>query len=160
MKILSSNGFGIDIGALYRVDNNWNVSFMLSDLNSKYEWDTSPIYDQEGMTTTDKFPLLKKIGVSYFNPEIKLLTALEFENSNAGTNIIRLGAEYNIYDGLFLRGGIDQFNLSNTDAAFKPSLGFSYAKNFDDFILSVDYAFMIEQYSSSDRHIVGININF
>lgn len=157
---ISSNAFGIDIGALYRVDNNWNVSLMLSDLNSKYEWDTSPIYDQEGFPTTDKFPLLKKIGVSYFNPELKLLTAIEFENSNAGTNILRLGAEYNIYDGLFLRGGIDQFNLNNVDAAFKPSLGFSYAKNFDDFILSVDYAFMLEQYSSSDRHIVGININF
>lgn len=157
---ISSNAFGIDIGALYRVNDNWNVSLMLSDLNSKYEWDTSPIYDQEGLTTTNNFPLLRKIGISYFNPELKLLTAIEFENSNEGTNILRFGAEYNIYDGLFLRGGIDQFNLSNIDAAFKPSLGFSYAKKIDDFILSVDYAFMIEQYSSSDRHIVGININF
>jgi len=157
---ISSNAFGIDIGALYRIDNNWNVSLMISDLNSKYEWDTSPIYDQQGLKTIDNFPILKKIGVSYFNPEIKLLTAIEFENSNAGTNIIRFGAEYNIYDGLFLRGGIDQFNLSNTDAAVKPSLGFSYAKKIDDFILSVDYAFMIEQYSSSDRHVIGLNFNF
>ena len=101
---------------------------MLSDLNSQYEWDTAPIYQQQGLTTNDKFPLLKKIGVSYYKPEIKLLTAIEFENSNAGTNIIRLGAEYNIYENLFLRGGIDQFNLSNTDAGLKPSLGFSYSK--------------------------------
>lgn len=157
---ISSNGFGLDIGTLYKVNDNWNVSLMLSDMNSKYEWDTSPIYDIQGLTTTDEFPLLKKIGVSYYNPEIKLLTAIEFENSNAGTDILRLGAEYNIFDGLFLRGGIDQFNLSNIDAAFKPSLGFSYAKSFDNYTLSVDYAFMVEQYSSSDRHIIGLNINF
>ena len=66
---------------------------------------------KKGLTTTDKFPLLKKVGISYYNPEIKLLTSIEFENSNAGTNIIRFGAEYNIYENLFLRGGIDQFNI-------------------------------------------------
>ncbi len=157
---ITSSGLGIDIGTLYKINNNWNVSLMISDLNSKYEWDTSPVYDQQGLTTTDKFPVLKKIGVSYNYPELKLLTAIEFENSNAGTNIIRAGAEYNIYEGLFIRCGIDQFNLNNIEAAFKPSLGFSYAKSFSDFTLSVDYAFMVEQYSSSDRHIIGININF
>ena len=157
---VKSNGLGLDIGALYIVNDNWNVSLMISDLNSEYSWDTSPIYDQQGLTTTDKFPLLKKIGVSYNNPEIRLLTAIEFENSNAGTNIIRIGAEYNIYENLFLRGGIDQFNLSNTDAELKPSLGFSYAKSFGDWIFGVDYAFMMEQYSPSDRHIIGLNINF
>lgn len=157
---ITSNGLGLDIGALYKVNDNWNVSLMLSDLNSQYEWDTAPIYQQQGLTTKDKFPLLKKIGVSYYKPEIKLLTAIEFENSNAGTNIIRFGAEYNIYENLFLRGGIDQFNLSNTDAGVKPSLGFSYAKTLGDWIIGVDYAFMMEQYSSSDRHIIGLNIIF
>lgn len=157
---ITSNGLGLDIGALYKVNENWNVSLMISDLNSKYEWDTSPIYGQQGLTTTDKFPVIKKIGVSYYKSEIKLLTAIEFENSNAGTNIIRLGAEYNIYENLFLRGGIDQFNLSNTDAGLKPSLGFSYSKALGDWVIGVDYAFMIEQYSSSDRHIIGLNIIF
>jgi hypothetical protein len=157
---ITANGLGLDVGALYRVNNNWNVSLIISDLNSKYEWDTSPIYEQQGLATTDNFPLMKKIGVSYTNPEIKLLTAIEFENSNAGTNIIRFGAEYNIFENLFLRGGIDGFNLSNTEAGFKPSLGFSYSKSFDDWTIGVDYAFMMEQYSPSDRHIIGVNFNF
>lgn len=157
---ITSNGLGLDIGALYRINDNWNVSLIISDLNSKYEWDTSPIYEQQGLATTDNFPLMKKIGLSYNNPDIKLLTAIEFENSNAGTNIIRLGAEYNIFENLFLRGGIDQFNLSNTDAGMKPSLGFSYSKSFGDWIIGVDYAFVMEQYSPSDRHIIGVNFNF
>ncbi|HCY77960.1 MAG TPA: hypothetical protein DHV28_18795 [Ignavibacteriales bacterium] len=157
---ITSNALGLDIGALYKVNNNWNVSLMLSDINSKYEWDTSPIYGQQGLATKDEFPLMKKVGVSYYNPDIKLLTALEFENSNAGTNIVRLGAEYNIFENLFLRGGIDQLNLSNTDSGLKPSFGFSYSKAFGEWIVGVDYAFMIEQYSSSDRHIIGINLQF
>ncbi len=157
---INANGLGIDFGALYKVNDNWNVSLVISDLNSKYEWDTSPIYGQEGLSTTDKFPTTKKIGVSYFRPDLKLLTAIEFENSNAGTNIIRFGVEYNIYENLFLRGGIDQLNLSNTDSGIKPSLGFSYAKSFGDFMVGVDYAFMVEQYSSSDRHIIGVSFNF
>jgi len=157
---ITTNGIGLDIGALYKVNDNWNVSLMISDLNSEYDWDTSPIYQQQGLTSMDKFPVLNKIGVSYYNPEIKILTAIEFENSNAGTNIIRFGAEYNIYENLFLRGGLDQFNLSNTEAGLKPSLGFSYSKTLGDWIVGVEYAFMIEQYSSSDRHIIGLNINF
>ena len=157
---ITSNALGLDIGAIYKVNNNWNVSLMISDINSKYEWDTSPIYGQQGLATKDEFPIMKKVGVSYFNPEIKLLTALEFENSNAGTNIVRLGAEYNIFENLFLRGGIDQLNLSNTDSGLKPSLGFSYSKVFGDWIVGVDYAFMVEQYSSSDRHIIGVNLQF
>ncbi len=157
---ISANGFGIDLGALYKINDNWNVSLMISDLNSKYEWDTSPIYGQQGLSTKDLFPVSKKIGISYYNPELKLLSAFEYENSNAGTNIIRIGAEYNIYENLFLRGGIDQLNLSNTDAGIKPSLGFSYIQSFGDFRVGVDYAFMIEQYSPSDRHIIGVNFLF
>lgn len=157
---ITSNGLGVDIGALYKVNDNWNISLMISDLNSEYDWDTSPIYQQQGLTSMDKFPVLNKIGLSYYKPEIKLLAAIEFENSSAGTNIIRLGTEYNIYDNLFLRGGFDQFNLSNIDAGVKPSLGFSYSKLLGDWLVGIDYAFMIEQYSSSDRHIIGVNINF
>lgn len=157
---VSSTALGLDIGALYKINDNWNISFMVSDINSKYEWDTTPIYEQEGLTTRDEFPMLMKGGVAYFNPEIKLLTALEYERSNFGTNIIRFGAEYNIYENLFLRGGIDQLNLSNTDSGFKPSLGFSYSKAFGDFLVGVDYAFMIEQYSPTDRHIIGLSFNF
>lgn len=157
---VTANGLGLDIGALYRFNQNWNFSVMISDINSQYEWDSSPVYEQDGLTTKDKFPLFKKIGVSYRNPELKIIGALEFQSSNVHSNIIRAGVEYNIYEGLFLRGGLDQFDLSNTDAPVKPSLGFTYIKQINNWSIGVDYAFMVEQYSSSDRHIIGVNINF
>jgi opacity protein-like surface antigen len=157
---ISSTGIGVDIGALYVVNEQFTVSLMLSDLNSKYKWDSAPVYGQDGRTTEDKFPLLKKLGIGYANKEAKIIAGLEFENSNAGTNVIRLGIEYNLYENLFLRVGVDQFDLSNKDRPAKPALGFSYFRNLGDIIIGVDYAFMIEQYSSHDRHIVGVNINF
>jgi len=157
---ITTTSFGIDIGAVYRVNNEFTVSLAIIDINSKYKWDTSPVYEQEGTITEDKFPTLKKIGVSYFNQGIGLLASLEFENSNAETNILRGGIEYNIYNGFYLRGGIDQFNLSNSDWPVRPSLGFSFYKSFGSLVLGVDYAFVIEQYSSSDRHIIGLNFNF
>ncbi len=157
---ISSTGFGLDIGALYRVNDQWNVSFMLTDLNSKYTWDSAPIYQQSGTNTVDKFPLLKKIGVSYSNKDYGIIAAVEFESSNGGTNILRGGIEYNIYKGLYLRGGLDQFNLSNSDYPAKPSLGFSYFKEFGNITFGVDYAFVIEQNSPADENVIGLNINF
>ena len=157
---IKSSGVGLDIGALYILNNKWNISLVITDINSKYKWDTNPVYGQDGTSTKDNFPLLKKIGVSYDDEGLGIIASAEFENSNAGTNIIRLGIEYNIYGNLFIRGGVDKFNLSNTDAPAKPALGFSYSENFGSLVIGVDYAFMIEQYSPQDRHIVGLNVNF
>jgi opacity protein-like surface antigen len=157
---ISSTGVGLDIGLLYKINDQWNVAFVLADLNSKYEWDTTPIYEQEGMNTKYKFPVLKKAGVSYRNPELKLLVSAEFEGRNSETNIVRAGLEYNIIDGLYLRAGIDQWNISNSDYPVKPAAGFSYFMNWNNIRLGVDYAFMIEQYSPQDRHVIGLNFRF
>ena len=157
---ISSNSLGFDVGALYRITENFNVSLVVADINSKYKWDTSPIYEQEGIVSEDKFPNLKKLGASYRNKELGIIGSLEFENSSAKTNILRAGVEYNIYDQFFIRGGVDQFNISNTDWPVKPSLGFSFFQPFSNLVVSVDYAFQIEQYSSADRHIVSVNFNF
>ncbi len=159
-KEINTNSVGFDLGALYRVNEKWNVSLMISDLNSKYKWDTAPVYELQGSTTEDKFPVLKKIGVSYRNKTLGLIASAEFENSNAETNIIRFGAEYNLIENLYVRGGIDQLNLSNSDYPAKPAMGFSYFKEFGGIVFGVDYAFMIEQYSPYDRHIVGLSAKF
>ena len=157
---ITSTSVGVDFGALYKFNEHWNLSLMIADINSKYKWDSSPLFGQDGTNTEDSFPLLKKIGVSYTEKNIGLIAAVEFENSNGETNILRAGAEYNIFDKLFIRAGVDQFNLSNIDFPAKPALGFSYFKDFNGILIGVDYAFMIEQYSPQDRHIVGLSVNF
>lgn len=157
---VTSSGVGVDIGLLYKINDSWNAALSVADMNSAYKWDTSNLYGTDGSNTTDKFPMLRRVGVSYFNREIGLLASLDLENSSGETNIIKAGAEYNLIEGFFIRAGIDQFNLSNSDFLPKPSAGFSYARDFDGVRIGVDYAFMIEQYSPQDRHIVGINVVF
>jgi hypothetical protein len=92
--------------------------------------------------------------------EPSLIVAAEIENSNAGTNYIRAGVEYNIYPGLFLRGGIDKLDLSNADFPARPSLGFSYLYKVNSITFGFDYAFALEPYSAGDVHIIGLNILF
>ncbi len=157
---VSANGVGFDIGALINPVDNLNISLVLTDINSKYKWDTTPVYGQNGSNTTVDFPVLAKIGVSYKFTKEKLLVAAEFESSNAGTKYIRFGAEYNLIDGLFLRGGIDRINLSNSEQTVRPSAGFSYSYAMHSFTVGIEYAFVVEPYSSSDKHLVGINFNF
>ncbi|GAB4300886.1 MAG: PorV/PorQ family protein [Ignavibacteriaceae bacterium] len=157
---ITANSFGLDFGILYRVSGQLTASLVVSDLNSKYKWDTTPVYGQDGTILEDKFPMLRKIGISYFFNELNLLASAEFENSDAETNIIRAGIEYQIYEGLYIRGGIDQLDLSNSDVLPKPSAGFSFHKELAGFIAGVHYAFVPEQYSPEDRHVVGLSINF
>jgi len=157
---LKASGLGLDFGVLYRLNDNLNIAGVISDVNSKYKWDSTPLLGQNGKITEDSFPLLKKIGISYKNNDYRFLIAAELENSDAGSNILRFGVEYNIIEELFLRGGLDNFNLSNSDFPKRTSFGFSYFKAFGDWLIGVDYAFVIEKYSPQDRHIVGVNVRF
>lgn len=159
-KDITSTALGVDIGALYSVNDNLNFSIVVSDLNSAYKWDTGSIYGQNGNTTKNKFPLLKKFGASYKIHKPDIIAAIELESSNANTNYLRGGIEYNIIRDLYLRCGLDRFNLSNTETPMRPSFGFSYFYEIKDMKFGIDYAFVIEPYSSSDQHIIGININF
>lgn len=157
---VTASGLGFDIGALYLLNENITLSFMISDIDSKYEWDSSNLYGTSGNTTTDKFPILKKIGVSYKFNEPNIIAAVEFENSNAETNYIRVGAEYNIFENLYIRAGVDKINISNFDIPVRPAAGFSYFYPLSIGVVGINYAFAIEPYSSFDQHIVGLNINF
>lgn len=156
----TSSGLGFDIGAIYSYNESLTIALMISDINAKYEWDSGKIYGSSGNITKNRFPLLKKIGVSYKFDEPNLIAAIEFENSNAGTNYLRMGAEYNIYPNFFVRAGIDKLNLSNFDSPIRPSAGFSYFYQMNSIRIGIDYAFVLEPYSSGDQHIIGVNINF
>lgn len=157
---IETNTFGIDIGVIYRANEQLTLAAMVVDLLSKYEWDTTPVYGQEGFTIDDKFPLLIRVGASYKLENPNLLVAVEYENSDAGTNYLRFGLEYEIHQSLFLRGGLDKFDISNTAVPSRPSLGFSYFQAFNNLIVGINYAFVLEPYSSYDQHIIGIDVTF
>lgn len=156
---INSTTFGFDIGALYSFNSNLNVAIVLTDINSKYKWDTTELYGQEGNNEENKFPMLKKISVAYKLSEPKLLFSAELESSNAKSNILRLGTEYEIYNGLTLRTGLDKIVLNNNDIPIRPAFGFSYYYEFENWVLGLDYAYAIEPYSINNAHYLSLNFN-
>ncbi|MFH0736600.1 MAG: hypothetical protein V1773_19070 [bacterium] len=154
---INSTTMGFDIGALYIFNKNLSAAFVLTDVNSKYKWDTTDLYGQEGNNEENKFPILKKISVAYNFIEPKILAVAEIENSNAKTNYLRFGAEYNIYENLYLRCGVDKINLNNSDVSTRPSFGFSYNYKFENWDFGFDYAYIYEPYSINNVHVIGLN---
>jgi len=159
-KKLTSSSIGIDLGAIYRITDNLTAAFTITDINSKNEWDSSDIYGTFGVKTTDKFPLLKRFGLAYRTFENKLLVAVDYERSDAKTDIIRLGSEYKIHESLYLRAGCDRIHMEDMDIPVRPSFGFSYFYKLNNNIVGINYAFVVEPYSSGDLHVVGVNFNF
>lgn len=157
---VTTNAFGIDIGALYSINSAITVSLAVSDLNTKYKWDTGKIYGSGGLTSEDKFPLMKKIGFSYRFDEPKLIVSIEYESSNSRASYLRAGTEYNLFQDLFIRAGVDKVNINNFDIPVRPSFGLSYFYKAGSIDLGFDYAYVMEPYSAGDQHVIGINVNF
>lgn len=157
---ITSTSLGFDLGLLYSYTKEITFSFVLTDLNSKYKWDSSPLYDIDGSLTENKFPTGKKVGLSYKLDEYKVLATVEYYFDNFGTKMLKLGAEYSPITDLFLRAGFDNYQLNNGDEPVRPSFGMGYSSAISSVVVGFDYAFMFEPYSSQDRHIVGVHVNF
>jgi hypothetical protein len=150
---------GLDFGAIYKPTENLNFSFVVVDINSKYKWDSTPLYDLDGRITTDKFPMLIKFGSAYTWEKYNLLISGEVEFSNYSTKYLRGGIEYKPIKNFALRAGFDRLNLANSDETIRPSAGFEYAYKLGNYIIGINYAYSYEPFSLSDRHIVGIMLN-
>ncbi len=68
-EIRNSFTIGLDAGVLYRLalDSLSKLSFAVSvaDLFSQYRWDTTPIYELQGATTTDPMPLSVRVSLAW-----------------------------------------------------------------------------------------------
>ncbi len=158
---MSSTSLGFDFGMIVKITDDISVGAVISDLNSKYQWDSTPIYKEKGRSNTiDKFPLLKRVGASYMLPNNLGIVAVDFESSNYGTNILKFGGEYNLLDYLKLRAGLDRLNLKNSDMIPKTSFGFQLNQSLWNLDFALNYAFVMEAYSPFDEHVISLGIIF
>ncbi len=156
-KDLSWTNVGADFGIIYPLSKHLTLAGTFKDLNSKYRWDTSPLYDQLGNSTIEKFPTRKAIGLSYLFDDNIGVTSVELENSSVGTTIIRLGGEYSPVEMFTIRGGIDGWNLKHRDQAH-PSFGFTIRTDYTDWKPSLNYAYILEPYGVSSMHVISLSI--
>jgi hypothetical protein len=156
-KELSTTSVGFDFGIIYPLTKNLTLAGTFKDVNSKYRWDTTPLYDQLGNSTIEKFPTRKTIGLSYLLEDGMGLISAELENSSVATTIIRLGGEYTPIEMFTVRGGIDGWNIEHKDQAH-PSFGCTVRTDFTDWKPSFNYAYILEPYGVSSMHIISLSI--
>jgi hypothetical protein len=155
---IKSTTASIDVGVLYFLSEELTVGAVLQDINAKYKWDTSPIYGINGNSTIERFPLRKRIGLSWTPEPSSLVLSSEFEGIGTAA-FFRVGAEYKVYENIFLRCGIDQIAL-NTNLPAKPSLGFSVQTKLTTWSPAFQYAYVFEPYSPGGIHILSFTLGF
>ena len=155
---IKSTTAGVDIGILYLLSQEIALGAVLQDINAKYKWDSSKLYGQLGSSYSDYFPLRKRIGLSWTPKSYPLIVSGEIE-SIGSAQYARFGSEIEVYDGVHIRGGIDQIGL-NADLPAKPSLGISLQTKMANWTPSFDYAYVFEPYSPSGIHILSLALRF
>ena len=157
---ISSTTFGFDIGGAYPVTQDLTVALTVRDLNSKYSWDTSDLYGQNGQTNTDRFPLLYTGAVAWALPDSLGLVAAEFEASNASSMIMRLGAEVTLVPELTVRAGVDRIDLKDEGNGVKPTFGLTARRSLGSWTPAITYAFVIEPFAPAGMHVISLAILF
>ncbi len=157
---VKSSTVGFDLGGLYRLTDRLSVGLAVQDINSKYKWDSKPLYDLNGRTTEDDFPTLYRLGAAYALPDPAATLSAEFERSSAGTTIVRAGVEVAPVENFAVRGGIDRGDFSTDATGIKPSFGFRARNSFNGWTPALDYAYVIESFAPNGMHILTLSVAF
>lgn len=156
---VSSTTVGFDIGMLIQATKNISVGITVQDINSRYKWDTNPIYGR-GSQTEDAFPNLRRVSIAYQLPNNLGIVAAEFENSSVKTNHVRFGTEILLHPSFSIRTGIDRWNLGNNYSGLKPTFGYSIQGEFDGWTPALDYSYVIEPFATNNMHVITFSIKF
>ena len=156
---VSSTSLGIDIGTMIHLTDDLNLGAVVQDVGSKYKWDTSTIYGEQGSSSIERFPLLRKVGVSYSFDDHAELFSVELENSNESTNIIRFGGEADLSEAITVRAGLDHWDTKNPSQA-APTFGFSLKVSSSPFAPILNYAYVIEPYGLFAMNIISLSSRF
>lgn len=155
---ISTTTAALDVGVLFILSNEWTVGAVVQDINAKYRWDSTPLYGRDGNTTTDRFPVRKRIGVSYAPSFYSATVSAEFE-AIEDEALTRVGVELSPFRGIQFRGGIDQISFSGKLNA-KPSLGLTVQTPIDKWKPALHYTYVFEPYSAGNLHFLSISLTF
>ncbi len=157
---INSNTFGVDVGLLFPLNDKMTIGASVKDIVSKYTWNTSAIYGENGTRLDDKFPQIYTIGASYKLPDDLGVVALDVEFSNRSTLILRCGAEVPLIAEVTVRAGVDRIDLKEKGNGIRPSFGFTARKSFDELTPAINYAFVVEPFASSGMHMISVSAIF
>ncbi len=157
---ISSTTVGVDAGFFYRVSSQVTVAATVRDISSKYRWDTSTLYGQQGKSSSDAFPRLYTVGVAYAFMEHAGVVSAEVEASNQSTLTARAGAEYYFVHEFALRAGVDRIDMKQSGNGIRPAVGFLLRKDLEAWTPGLQYTFVLEPFTQSGIHLVSLTAQF
>lgn len=157
---LTSLTAGLDFGVLYRVDNALTLGLTVKDVNSKYKWDSTPLYAEQGISSEDNFPLRVTVGAAYMLPDSIGLVSADVEFSDVRTRVLRVGAEIPLIREVTLRAGIDRIDLKEKGTGASPAFGFTLARGLEGWTPSITYVYVIEPFAPSGMHMISLDVIF
>jgi long-subunit fatty acid transport protein len=158
---VSTTIVAFDFGVLVPVNEDLTIGATVRDINATYKWDTGQLYGSlRGRRTDDKFPVLYTVGVAYRLPGNLGLVALDVESSNQKTLTTRFGVEVPLIPEVTVRGGLDRIDLKEKGSGVRPAFGFSASQSIGDWTPAVNYAYVIEPFSSTGMHIISLSVVF
>lgn len=152
-KALKSSGVGFDAGILVKLVEKLQVGLQVRDINGKFNWDTSE-YWSKGLSKTDNFPTVMKIGVAAF-PNQNLALEYDLEASSQDAVEHHFGTEYAAQfkpGHIFaLRAGYDFGTMT---------FGFGYEFPLAGTASRLDMAYLLEDVAPDDTMIFSWSLLF
>jgi hypothetical protein len=151
---------GFDFGAYFQATPELGTALTFRNINSRYKWDTGPLFGQQGQTSEDRFPQLVTLGVSYRIADSLAILGAEVEFSNKETILARAGVEVSLIPEVTVRAGVDRVDLQDKGNGIKPSVGFTLRKTLGNWTPAIHYAFIVEPFSPTDLHMITVSAAF
>jgi hypothetical protein len=153
---VKSTSAAIDVGFIYLISKEITLGAVVQDINAKYKWETSSLYGIDGNSSVERFPLRKRLGISWIPTDHSLVLSSELEVIGSAS-FARIGSEVELIEDIYIRGGIDQIAL-NADLPVKPALGISARTKLLTLMPAFQYTYVFEPYSPSGLHILSFSL--
>ena len=175
---------GLDVGLSFKLSERFRLGLAADDLLARYSWDTTPIYDDEGTTTQDRFPARLRIGGAYVLLGGRALVVAELESrvssaeartrttgqSASGRPVetvererlrvqsshVRVGAEVYLAAPFAVRAGLGGIGTGAADPS--PTAGFMVEQEAGSLLLRGEYAFVLEPYAAGTMHLFTLRV--
>jgi hypothetical protein len=179
---------GIDLGMIYRAAETLHLGLTIDDLLARYTWNSSTLYGpQQGSTTSDRFPIRARLGVSWVALAGRLQLLGEYETSFTSVEVrrravrlvgdtpreglvserrwahagqLRMGAAYQLTEAFQVQGGLDRMGRLPEAGGWQPALGFVLTSQVGNLPFQAGYAVQLERYGLPPLHMLSMQVFF
>ncbi len=155
----SGSGFGVDLGLLYRLNEQIQFGVMVKDIYSPIYWNSS--VDNTAKQTKGTYSELIPTEVS-FGTSLRLIDNIVFDVDFSPSvykdvsNKLRSGIEAKLINIISLRTGFQHYTEVESNEKYMFGLGLDF-KQIIDLNILVDYTYMIENLANTQRFSIGFS---